>query len=212
MAKKLKFILISSFFSAILIIMLAFNISAQDDIEKLINEGQICLDKGDKKGAFKFFKRAAAIAPDYPQVHFFLGKTYFLMQNNDEAISEFNIYKWKVRPIAGSSQSAKEDYIKNLTSIGEICFNLKMYGDFKDATSDILKLDPNNENANYNMGVYYYVAKYNRPMAYQYFSKVAELSPSSQIAKKAKYAIEFMRNNPDPRMVPDFSFIDKEYR
>jgi hypothetical protein len=37
------------------------------------------------------------------------------------------------------------------------------------------------------------------------------INPDSDTGRAARYAIEFMRNNPDPRIVPDFSFIDQEY-
>jgi hypothetical protein len=42
--------------------------------------------------------------------------------------------------------------------------------------------------------------------------QAADLAPNSPVAKKAKYIIEFMRANPDSRIVPDMSFINQEYR
>lgn len=183
-----------------------------NDAGKMISKGRSCLEKGDRQDAVKFFKKAIEISPDHPQAHLFLGKTYFLLQNNDEAISEFNKYRIKMGVAIESGQGSKETYINDLYSIGEVYFNLKMYEDFKDVTAEILKISPNDGNANYNMGVYYYVSEHNRPMAYRYFTKSADLSPSSAIGKKARYAIEFMRSNPDSRVAPDFSFIDKEYR
>ena len=77
---------------------------------------------------------------------------------------------------------------------------------------EILKLDPKEQEAYYILGVYYYKHEHSRSKAYQSFNKVIELKPDGRLAKYTRYAIEFMRNNPDSRFAPDFSFIDQEYR
>ena len=84
-----------------------------------------------------------------------------------------------------------------------------MYKEFYAVNQQILKMLPDDQIATYNMGVYYYVYDHNGSKAYQFFNKAVNIAPESDLAKKARYAIEFIRANPDSRMAPDFDFIDK---
>jgi cytochrome c-type biogenesis protein CcmH/NrfG len=77
---------------------------------------------------------------------------------------------------------------------------------------NMLRLDPKDQGTYYSMGVYYYKFEHSRSKAYQAFKKALDLDPRSSVGKAAFYAIEFMRNNPDSRVAPDFSFINQEYR
>ena len=84
-----------------------------------------------------------------------------------------------------------------------------MYDDFYAVNQRILNALPDDQIATYNLGVYYYVYGRSNSKAYQLFNKVIALAPDSDLANKARYAVEFMRANPDSRMAPDFDFIDK---
>lgn len=184
----------------------------KNDYVSMTKLGALYQDKGDRKRALKFLKDAVKTNPDYPQAHFFLGRQYFLMQENEEALNEFNIFKEKMLLQKDLSEDAKDAYIRQLYYIADMCFNIKEFTEFKNTIDEILKLNPDDATAFYNLGVYNYTYKHNRSYAYQYFNKAINLSPDSYIAKKARYAIEFIRSNPDPRISPDFSFIDQEYR
>lgn len=105
-----------------------------------------------------------------------------------------------------------KEQIQCLNAIVDICGDLKRYPIMKEAIEEVIALDSKDQNAYYNLGVYYYNAEHDRPKAYQNFKKADSLDPNTAIGKKAKYAIEFIRNNPDSRVAPDLSFINQEYK
>lgn len=175
----------------------------------MIELGNVYVDMGKKKHAFKLYKKAVKINPDYPDSHFFLGRLYFQMQKFENITSEFDIFRAKTRSFSELDDTEKNVYIKKLYYIGDVYFNLKKYPNMKLIVDEILKINPNDQYGYYNLGVYYYMYKRSRSKAYEIFQKVIDINPHSEAARDARYAIEFMRNNPDPRLTPDFSFIDR---
>jgi tetratricopeptide (TPR) repeat protein len=184
----------------------------KDDYAAMTRVGLMCQDRGDKRAAARLFSDAIKINPDYPMAHFFLGRLYFLTQKDEEAAGEFELFKEKMAKTPLLADEAKATYIKDLYYVSDVYYSLKRYEDFRKTVEDILRMDPNDAYAHYNLGVYYYKCAHDRPKAFRMFNKTMELSPGTDIAKKAKYAIEFIRINPDSRIAPDFSFIDREYR
>ena len=176
--------------------------------------GLMCQNRGDKKTALRLFNDVVKMSPEYPMPYFFLGRLHFLMQDQDEAVYNLGVFREKVARLEGigMDEETKNIYIKDLHYVSEVYFNLKRYDDVKATIDEILKLDPKQQDAYYNLGVYYYVYEHNRSRAYRSFTRAVELGPDTETARSSKYAIEFMRTNPDPRFVPDFSFIDQEYR
>lgn len=169
-------------------------------------------EAGDRKTAMKLLTNAVSIEPDYPIAHLYLGRLYFLMRRFDEAISELVLFKEKINRLPKMDEETKKMYVGDLYYLSEVYFTLERYEDARKELEEILKLDPNQQAAYHDMGVYYYVHERNRSKAYQHFKKSIELDPSTETAKRCEYNIEFMRNNPDPRMTPDFSFIEQEFR
>lgn len=186
--------------------------SDDKDVVALSLLGEVYHRKNDRDKAIKFLDKAVSIDPKYPAAYLYRGKLYFSMQKFDEAADEFSLYIENMRPLIISSPENIDQYIANLHDISQISFELKRYDLLYETLSDILRLSPKDQPATYNMGIYYYIYERDRPKSYSYFTKAVELDPSTQTASKARYAIEFMRSNPDPRVEPDFSFIDKEYR
>ena len=174
--------------------------------------GILYQERGDRKNALRLFKSAIKTSPDYPVSHLYLGRLYFLMRKDNDAIAELELFKKNMRLLPKMDSDTKEMYIDSLFYLADVNFTLKEYPQARTELDEILKLDPQEEGAYYDLGVYYYVYEHSRPSAYKAFSRVIELKPGTEISKKAQYAIEFMRNNPDPRFAPDFSFIDQEYR
>ena len=184
----------------------------QSDYVALTQLGSIYQERGNRALAMKFFRNAAKIAPDYPIAHFFLGRALFLTQKADEAIKEFDLFKEKMALLPKMDQETRKMYTNDLHYIAEAYFTLKMYREFRGEIEDILKLDPKDQDAWYALGVYYYVGEHNRPRTYEALKKARDMDPSTDTGKKAKYAIEYIRTNPDSRIIPDFSFLNKEYR
>ncbi|MDP3788957.1 MAG: tetratricopeptide repeat protein [Candidatus Omnitrophota bacterium] len=174
--------------------------------------GLIYQDKGDRKDALRLFKKAIKIAPNYPDAHLFLGRLYFVEREYDKAVEELNSFKDKIKYLSETNGEAKKLYINGLHYLSEIYFTLKNYEEARKEIEEILRISPKDLDAHYNLGVYYYTYEHLKSKAYASFNKVIEIEPTSYTAKRAKYAIEFMRANPDSRFAPDFSFIDKENR
>jgi len=180
------------------------------DYVALTKLGIIYQDQGHRKEAMRVFKKAIDIAPDYPDARFFIGRLYFIEREFDRAIEELKGYKSKMKSAPNLDEKTKKLYINDLYYLSEVYFLLKRYPEAREELEEILKLSPKEPEAYYDLGVYYYVHEHSRSRAYNNFKKAIELDPSSEAAKSAEYAIEFIRTNPDSRFAPDFSFIDRE--
>lgn len=203
----LSFLLIAAF------LLPADLIYAQDnDYVSKIKQGIAAQDEGNNKAALKFFKDAVKSNPDCPTAHFFLGRLFFLTQKSDEAVAELDLFVEKMKAIPNLDEEGRCSYIKKLHYLSEVYFTLKEYERTKEVIDEILRLDPKDQYAYYNLGVYDYIYEHSRSKAYRAFTKAIEIDSSSDIARSSKYAIEFIRNNPDSRVTPDFSFINQEYR
>lgn len=192
--------------------ILTIKIAANDkDLSALSMLGETYRRKGDRTKALKYLQKAMALDYSYPYSHLYMGKLYFTMQNFDVAAKEFEEFRELGRSRA-SGQRNDGEYLGGLHDISILYMGFKMYDNFLDVNNEILSLSPQDQAANYNMGIYHYTVQRNRPRAYEYFKNVIAINPSSGISAKAKYAIEYMRTNSDPRMEADFSFIDQEFR
>lgn len=182
-----------------------------DDVQALSLLGEVARRKGANSKSLKLLNKAIAIDPTYPDAYLYKGKLLFSMQKPDEMSGEFDMYIRCMEQYL-TDGAMKRIYIANVHEICGIYYGLKMYEELKRALDSILKFSPSDQAAMYNLGIYYYTHERNRSGAYGSFKRVIEADPKSEMASKAKYAIEFMRENPDPRVAPSFSFIEKEYR
>ena len=173
--------------------------------------GEVYRKKRDYSKAVKFLDRAISANPKYPISYIYKGRLYFSMQKFDEVSAEFDLFVSNMKPLI-EDEETKKFYIANLHDISMTYFELKKYEELRAIVEEILRLSPKDQTALYNLGVYYYIYERNRARAYSYFSKTIEIDKSTPMSAKARYAIEFMRTNPDARISPDFSFIDQEYK
>ena len=178
------------------------------DVTALSMIGELYHKMGDRNKAAIFLKKAISIEPSYPPAHFYLGKNYYMQMKNSEAVAEFAIFRKDMKKLPKLTDNDQAFYFDALDIIGEVYFNLKMFNEFYAVNQEILDVLPNDGTALYNMGVYYYVYNHNNSKAYQSFSKVINIDSNSSMADKARYAIEFIRANPDSRVAPSFDFID----
>ena len=177
------------------------------DYVALTHLGQIYLIQGKKKEAIKPLRKAIKIAPEYPLAHFYLGKAYFLTQKTKEAMKEFEIFKKQIMlmPLFGRDQA--DEFAKKLNYIGYLYSTIKRYNEAMSEYRNALKVKPDDQNAYYNMGVAYYIFYHARSKAYNAFNKVLEIDPDSKTAEKTKFAIDYIRSNPDYRFSPNLNFI-----
>lgn len=180
------------------------------DVAALSLLGEVYRQKDDRKKALKFLDKAVSIDPKYPVTYLYRGKLYFSMQKFDEVTGEFSLYIENMRPLIISEKNNIGSYIAGLHDISHIYFGLKKYDELREVLDEILKLFPKDQAAMYNLGIYYYIYDRNRPKAYSCFMKTIEIDPAASLAAKARYAIEFMRTNPDSRVEPDLSFMNDQ--
>jgi tetratricopeptide (TPR) repeat protein len=169
--------------------------------------GRIYWEKGDKRQAIRLFRKASRIAPDYPTAHLFLGKAYFFEKKAEKGIREFELFKEKMEMLPDMDKETIYIYVQNLHYICYIYYTQRRYEEAMNLCFEILKTRPEDQRARYNLAVLYYVYKHNISEAYAELRKVIDIEPSTGIANRAKYYIDYMRRNPDSRLAGDFSFI-----
>ena len=179
------------------------------DPAAMVQLGQIRWEKGERSEAVKFFAKAVKVAPDYPIAHFYLGKSYAFRNDFKKAMKEFGIFKEKMERLPPMDDDTVDFYVSALHYIGYIYSTAKEYPSAIKESEKILKLRPNDQDARYNMAIAYYcLGKISR--AYEELNKVIEADPSSDRADLARYCMDYMRSNPDPRIKKDFSFLNKD--
>lgn len=182
------------------------------DVVALTMLGDLYRIKGSRQKAIDTLVKASKMDPGYPEPYFVLAKLYLSMQRFDEADSWFALFQKTIQPLVGTDQSLKEYYLRCLHYISSEYLLLKRYADFRKNVDEILRISPNDQEAYYNLGIYHYEYRHDRSAAYQSFSKALAIDRTSPVGMKARYAIEFIRANPDSRVVPDYSFINQEFK
>jgi len=168
---------------------------------------RVYLEKGNKKLAEGFLKEALISSPAYTVAHFYLARIYYASRDYENSINEYAVFKDEIGALPIIRGDLKKIYMHSMYRLSEIYFMLREHDECRNQIEEILKADPQEQDAHYNLGVYYYVCEHDRSKAYKSFAKTVEINPANETGKAAKYAIEFMRNNPDSRFTPDLSFI-----
>ncbi|MFH1847512.1 MAG: tetratricopeptide repeat protein [Candidatus Omnitrophota bacterium] len=180
------------------------------DYAALTQLGMIYWQEKKRPAAIKLFRRAVKIAPDYPIAHLLLGKAYFFEQKPEKGLAQIDIFQEKMEKLPKLDENSTDHYVDDLHYICYMYSTLKRYRDAKKICGKIIKLRPDDQRAHYNMAVCYYMHYHNLSKAYSELQKVIQLDESSRIADMAKYYIDYMRRNPDPRSISDFSFVYEE--
>ncbi|MGB2651497.1 MAG: tetratricopeptide repeat protein [Candidatus Omnitrophota bacterium] len=180
------------------------------DYAAIAQMGQIYWKRGQRRMAIKLFRKAIRMAPDYPTAHLFLGKAYFFERKPEKGLAEFDIFKEKMELLPKTDKGTDEFYISALNYIGYMYATARQYEEAMKEYQKILKIDPEHQDAHYNLALCYYVHKHNRSKAYAELQKVIEIDPDTDAAKRSEYFIDYIRRNPDSRVLADFSFVYEE--
>ncbi len=172
--------------------------------------GQLYWEKRKRKAAIKLCKKAIGIAPGYPAAHLFLGKAYFFEKKPEKGIEEFNAFKEKMDLLPEMDENTIDFYVSGLHQICYIYSTQKLYKEVLAECRKITGLRPDDQKAHYNMAVCYYVNYHNRSRAYNELQRVIKIDPHTRIADMAKYYIDYIRRNPDSRIIGDFGFLEEE--
>ncbi|MBF0216222.1 MAG: hypothetical protein HQL30_04420 [Candidatus Omnitrophica bacterium] len=184
--------------------------AGKPDPAALSRLGEIYLLRNDRKRALGFLRMAVKADPDYPPPYFFMGKIHFFDKDNDKGIEEFGIFQKKMDRVYKNDPALEEFYTKSLMYINYLHVTIKRYDDVLAGYKKIVRISPNNQKAHYNLAVCYYNFFHNLPMAYTELQKVIDLNTDRRLSDKARFFIDYVRNNPDSRYVSDFSFLDKD--
>jgi len=181
-----------------------------EDYIAIAQLGEIYWHTDKRKGALKLFKKAVRLAPDYPYGRFLLGRSYFFQHKYKGAVKEFNIFKERMESLPEMDEETIDFYVLALHNICYMYSSLKRYDMIARECERIIELKPSDQSAHYNLAICYYNYYHNRPGAYKELQKVIEIDHATPIAERAKFFIDYMRRNPDSRVISDFSFILEE--
>ena len=179
----------------------------KEDYAAITQLGEVYWEKDNRRAATKQFKKALKIAPGYSVVHFHLGKSHFFNNEYDEAKAEFTLFREVMDLIPEMDEYLIDYYTSKLHKIAYMYSGQEKYGRMISIYKKILKLDPGDQTASYNLAVSYYHRYHNRSRAYNQLQKTINMDEASRIAARAKLFIDYMRRNPDSRFAPDYTFI-----
>ncbi|MDD5634710.1 MAG: tetratricopeptide repeat protein [Candidatus Omnitrophica bacterium] len=177
------------------------------DIAALTQLGEIYWKTGKKQQAIKLFRKTIKIAPDYPTAHLMLGKAYIFERKPEKGIMEFKIFKEKMRILPEKSEDTTDFYVSGLQYIAYIYTTLQMYNEALKEYQEAVKLKPVDPKTHYNLAICYYAGFNSRVKAYNEMQKVIEIGTDTELTEKAKFYIDYMRRNPDSRIVGSVEFI-----
>lgn len=181
------------------------SLNAKDDTA-MIGLGEVLWKRGDKKGAEKLFAKAVKTDPDNPVGHFYLGKAYVFRNDVKKAMKEFDVFEQKMDKLPSDDEKIVDFYVESLQYITHIYSTVKDYARAIKISEKAVRLKPEDPDLHYNLAVgYYYIGKLSK--AYEELRKVIEIEPVSVAADSARYCMDFIRSNPDPRVKRDFSFL-----
>jgi len=186
-------------------------VSNDKDIVALAMLGNLYRIKGERQKAISFLRKAISIDPAYPEPYLVLAKISLAAQKFDEADEQFAAFAARMKPFMDRDSALVSYYVNALQYMCGEYLALKRYGDFRAKADEILVLAPDDQATHYNLGVYQYQYRHDRSAAYGSFDRALALDPDSAVGKKARYAIEFIRANPDSRVAPDYSFVEQEF-
>jgi len=177
------------------------------DYAAMVQLGRIYWERGKKRTAISLFRKVARRAPDYPTAHLFLGRAYFFEGKPRKGIAEFDVFKEKMELLPDLDEEATDAYVANLHYIAYMYSTQKQYDEAIAECRKIISMRPDDQRAHYNLAVCYYIQHNDRPRAYSELQKVIEIDEDTRMAGMAEYYIDYIRRNPNARVIGDFSFL-----
>lgn len=179
------------------------------DHQALTNLGIVYWEEGKRKNAIRSFRKAIKLNPQGDLPYYYIGEAYFSERKSEKAIKYFKDFRKRLPDISSLDTEDFNYYISILQDLGYRYTTLKEYNSAANVFKKIIKLDPKNQRARYNLAVCYYIHFNKRAKAYQELKKVIEIDPQSRTAAKAEFYIDYMRRNPDSRIIGDFTFMEE---
>lgn len=175
------------------------------DTTALIQLGNIYWETDRRKHAIKIFRKVINISPENPFGYFYLGKAYIFERKPRKGMKNFDSAIKKMELMPDKDEETIDIFVSALRYMSYI---YSIYGTREEslrAAKKGLELKPEDPYTHYNLAVIYYNDFYDRVKAYGELQKVIEISPDSELARKAKQFIDYMRRYPDARVSEEFS-------
>ncbi len=179
------------------------------DSVSAVKLGVLYWEQGRVRRAVSNFRSAVTIDPEQPLPYYFLGEAYFLDREPERAVYNFSLFLEKIPPSDEIAPEHKDHFISALDKVGRRAWSMKEYETSFNAFSKITEIEPVNARARYNLAVYYYNYENNRVKAFSELERVLETEQESRLGAKAEFFMDYIRRNPDSRLVGDMSFIDE---
>lgn len=180
------------------------------DYKTATNLGIVYWEQGQRRKAVKQFRKAIRLDPEGALPYYYIGEAYFFERKSGKAIEYFKDFRERLPDFSSLDPKDLKFYISVLQDLGYRYSTLKEHNSAASIFKKIIKLDPENQRAHYNLAVCYYAFFNKRSSAYNELKKVIEINPKTRIAAKAEFYIDYMRRNPDSRIIGDFTFMEEE--
>lgn len=177
------------------------------DYVALTQLGDIYWRKGNRRTSSRIFRRVKRMAPEYPVIHFFLGRERFFANDHKAAGKNFDEFRDRMDSLPAFDDDARDFYVGALNYMAYLYSTQRRYDIMMEKYEKALKLDPESQDTHFNMAVCYYNFERRPSAAYRHLRKVIDIDENSNLARRAQFFIDFMRRNPDARFIRDFSFI-----
>lgn len=151
--------------------------------------GIILSKKGNHEEAIQYHKRAVSVDPESTAFRFNLAKTYFKINQMDEAEKNYKIVL-----------RMDENYVEALNDYGALLSNRKEYGKALEYLNKALDIEPTHEEALTNMGITYgKIGDYQNAM--RYIDKAIHMYPKKARALYNKSVILMEQNKIDDALI-----------
>lgn len=184
--------------------------SDPNDYSATVELGILYWDQKKKSPAIRQFRKAIKLYPEGPVPYFYLGEAYYLERKPEKAANQFDLFEEKMDLMKDMDEEMTDYYVDKLNRMGYLYTAMQNEKKAAGCFRKMIKLKPDEPKGHYNLAVCYYQYYNNRPKAYKELKKVMELAPKTRIGDKAEFYIDYMRRNPDSRIIGDFTFMDKD--
>lgn len=185
------------------------SVSPKDPVP-LVELGDLYQEENRYEQAVKCFYKAISADPEYAPSYFSLGRSYYLNRKSSLGKEAFNKFQQVMdKNVQKVEKEALEYYLESLYYIGYLYMTNKDYDPALGIYKKITGMYPEDQKALYNMAYLYYKHYRKNELAYRNIQEVIRIGTDRRLNEKARFFLDYMRNNPDPRYREDLDFIDK---
>ena len=175
------------------------------DVAAIVALGSAYEGLNDNQKAERLYSRASQLDPNYPEIHFYLGRFYLLKKKKfEKAVTELKTYREKMVKVLSRIKDPAGQKEANKNLVQSTRYLAYIYGSILKEPEKSLwelkkaeQLDGENPEVLYDLGVAYLNTK-KKMSAYQAFKKVMELAePESEIYQAAENAVSYIRHFTD---------------